>query len=244
MPEVVAAGSTVVLNGCVNIIGPLSETWVTVEPSALSFLPGGLLVASCLHSLPPKRNIQIPVVLKNETQVDLTIPPRAVLAEVHTVQSVIEGRNPVSAPVCKVVRPAQAKIVPDFGDSPLSSEWRERITDLVSSMSDVFALHDLDYGRTDKVKHHINLSDNRPFKQRPRPIHPQDVDAVRRHLKELLDAGVIRESESPVASPIVVVKKKNNDVRLCIGFRKLNSDHKRRVRSAKFGRSLLSSIWL
>ncbi|KAG1940156.1 interleukin-1 receptor accessory protein-like 1-A [Pimephales promelas] len=223
MPEVVAAGSTVVLNGCVNIVGPVSETWVTVEPSASSSLPGGLLVASCLHSLPPKRNIQVPVVLKNETQVDLTIPPRAVLAEVHTVQSVIEGRNPVNSPVCEVVRPAQAKIVPDFGDSPLSSEWRERITDLVSSMSDVFALHDLDYGRTDKVKHHINLSDNTPFKQRSRPIHPQDVDAVRRHLKELLDAGVIRESESPFASPIVVVKKKNNDVRLCIDFRKLNS---------------------
>ncbi len=193
---------------------------MTVEPSASSSLPGGLLVASCLHSLPPKCNIQIPVVLKNETQVDLTIPPRAVLAEVHTVQSVIEGRNPVSAPVCKDVSPAQTKIIPDFGDSPLSSEWKEKITDLVNSMPDVFALHDLDYGHTDKVKHHINLIDNTPFKQRP--IHPQDVDAVR-HLKELLDAGVIREWESPFASPIVVVKKKNNDVRLCIDFRKLNS---------------------
>ncbi len=83
MPEMVTAGSTVVLNGCVNITGPLSETWVTVEPSASSSLPGGLLVASCLHSIPPKRNVQIPIVLKDETQVDLTIPPRAVLAEVH-----------------------------------------------------------------------------------------------------------------------------------------------------------------
>ncbi|KAL0187224.1 hypothetical protein M9458_018894, partial [Cirrhinus mrigala] len=223
MPDVITAGSTVVLDGCVNIVGPLSETWVTVEPSASSSLPGGLLVASCLHTLPPKRNVQIPIVLRNETQVDLTIPPRAVLAELHAVQSVIEGRNPVSAPVYKGVNSAQAKIIPDFGDSPLPSEWKERITDLVNHMPDVFALHDLDYGHTDKVKHHINLSDNTPFKQRARPIHPQDVDAVRRHLKELLDAGVIRESESPFASPIVVVKKKNNDVRLCIDFRKLNS---------------------
>lgn len=175
-----------------------------------------------MHSLPPKRKVQITVVLKNETQVNLTIPPRAVLAEVHTVQSVFEGRNPVSTSVCKDSSPAQAKIVPDFGDSLLSSEWKERITDLVNSMPDVFALHDLDYGHTDKVKHHINLSDNMPFKQRSRPIHPQDVDAVRRHLKELLNASVIRELESPFASPIVVVNKKNNDVRLCIDFRKLN----------------------
>ncbi len=143
MPEVVTAGSTVVLNGCINLIGPLSETWVTVEPSASSSFPGRLLVASCLHSQTLKRNIQIPVVLRNETKVDSTIPPRAVLAEVHTIQSVIEGRNPVSAPVCKVASPAQAKIVPDFGDSPLSSEWKERITDLVNCMPDVFTLHDL-----------------------------------------------------------------------------------------------------
>lgn len=33
----------------------------------------------------------------------------------------------------------------------------------------------------------------------------------------LLDARVIRESESPYSSSIVVVKKKNGDVRLCVG---------------------------
>ncbi len=45
---------------------------------------------------------------------------------------------------------------------------------------------------------------------------------MRRHLKTLLDARVIRESESPFSSPIVVVKKKNGDIRLCVDYRKLN----------------------
>ncbi|XP_051953222.1 retrovirus-related Pol polyprotein from transposon opus [Xyrauchen texanus] len=90
-------------------------------------------------------------------------------------------------------------------------------------MPEVFSLHDLDYGSTEKVKHQIKLNDNTPFKHRARPIHPQDVDAVRKHLQELLEAGVIRESESPFASPIVVVRKKDGTVRLCIDFRKLNS---------------------
>ncbi|KAL4007941.1 hypothetical protein ACER0C_001793 [Sarotherodon galilaeus] len=72
------------------------------------------------------------------------------------------------------------------------------------------------------VKHQIKLSDPTPFKQRPRPIHPQDFDAVRKHLQELLDSGVIRESDSPFASPIVVARKKNGSVRLCIDYRKLN----------------------
>jgi transposase InsO family protein len=89
-------------------------------------------------------------------------------------------------------------------------------------MADVFAHHDQDFGRTDQVRHHIKLSDESPFKLRARPIHPQDIEAVRRHIKELLDAGVIRESESPFASPIVVVRKKNGQVRLCIDYRRLN----------------------
>lgn len=89
-------------------------------------------------------------------------------------------------------------------------------------MSDVFAQHDLDFGRTDKIKHHIMLSDEAPFKHKARPIHPQDMEAVRKHLQELLDAEIIRESESYFSSPIVVVRKKNGDVRLCIDYRKLN----------------------
>lgn len=46
---------------------------------------------------------------------------------------------------------------------------------------------------------------------------------MRKHLQELLGIGVIRESESPFASPIVEVRKKYGTVRLCIDFRKLNS---------------------
>lgn len=81
---------------------------------------------------------------------------------------------------------------------------------------------DSDFGRTDKVTHHIKLSDETPSKEPARPIHPQDIGAVRKHIRELLDAGVIRESESPFSSPIVVVCKKNGQVHLCIDYRRLN----------------------
>ncbi len=87
-------------------------------------------------------------------------------------------------------------------------------------MPEVFSLHDLDYGHTEKVKHQIKLSDETPFKYRAQPIHPQDFDAVRKHLQELLEAGVIRES--PFASPLVVVRKKDGTVCLCFDFQKLN----------------------
>ena len=110
-----------------------------------------------------------------------------------------------------------------LGDSPLPQEWKEKITQSLKAYGDVFAQNDLDFGQASKVKHHINLKDETPFKQKSRPIHPNDYEAVRKHLQTLLDAGVIRESESPYSSPIVVVRKKSGDVRLCIDYRKLNT---------------------
>lgn len=59
-------------------------------------------------------------------------------------------------------------------------------------MSDVFATHNLNYGHTTAGKHRMRLSDPTPFKQRPRPVHPSDYEAVSLHLKELCDANVIR----------------------------------------------------
>lgn len=115
------------------------------------------------------------------------------------------------------------KVTFDFADSPLSEEWKERITKTLNSIPEVFVTGDLDHGHTTAVKHKISLSDPTPFKQRARPIHPSDYEVVRLHLKELLDAGIIRESESPFASPIVAVKKKNGAIRLCVDYRKLNN---------------------
>ena len=39
---------------------------------------------------------------------------------------------------------------------------------------------------------------------------------------DMIKMGVIRESDSPYASPVVVVKKKDNTNRVCVDYRKLN----------------------
>lgn len=165
--------------------------------------------------------------ISNASEHDITIPAKSVIAKLNAIQAILpdkqsatEGQEPTKLPGSK--SPDQPQLVFDFGESQIYPEWRDRIVKKLNGMPEVFDMNDIDFGRTDKVKHHIKLSDQTPFKHRARPIHPNDVEAVRKHLQELLDAGVIRESESPFSSLIVLVRKKNGQVRLCIDYRKLN----------------------
>lgn len=130
----------------------------------------------------------------------------------------------------------------DFGNSPVPSEWKERITGRLNSIPEVFVQNEFDFGRTDKIKYCINLRDETPFKCRVRSIHPQDTWAVCNHLQQLLDAEVIHESESPFSSPIVVIRKKNGDFRLCRLQETEPPDDKGLLCPRQFGRIFFSAM--
>lgn len=216
---VIPAGQTVFLEGFANIHTPVADTCAMVEHPSQSSLPGGVCVKTCLVSLPSRAPHKVPVMITNETEQDVTIPSTCVIAELGSLHCIL-SQHSVNEEKMSATNKTQLSF--NFGDSPIPPDWKERITKQLNDIPEVFAFHDLDFGCTSKVKHSIKLHDPTPFKHRARPIHPQDLEAVRKHLQELLAAGVIRESQSPYSSPIVVVRKRNNDVRLCIDFRKLN----------------------
>jgi hypothetical protein len=45
---------------------------------------------------------------------------------------------------------------------------------------------------------------------------------VKKLFKDWLKSGVIKESDSPYASQMVLVKKKSGEIRVCIDYRLLN----------------------
>ena len=106
-------------------------------------------------------------------------------------------------------------------------DWPEKLQQEAKEMlkrnAKVFSKDDMDMGRTNLVKHHIKLTDPVPFKEAYRKISPQMYDEVKTHLQEMLDLGAIRPSNSPWASAIVLVRKKDGRLRFCIDLRKLNN---------------------
>lgn len=219
-PQLVPAGQTVVLEGFIDVNSHTTEKSVLLEHPSLSALPGGVLVKPCLIDLPQKAPYKVPVVMTNELDHDVVIPQKCVIGEISAFHRVLSHEHCVVTPDSSTKQKLGLNF--NFEDSPISAEWRERVTQKLANMPEVFAQNDIDFGRTNQVKHQIKLSDETPFKHRARPIHPNDLEAVRKHLLELQQAGVIRESTSPFSSPIVVVRKKNGDVRLCVDYRKLN----------------------
>ena len=77
----------------------------------------------------------------------------------------------------------------------------------------LFALNDLELGKTSKVKHKIKLSNPIPFKDRYHYIPPHEFEEVWNHLQDMLKVGAIRKSVSPWASPVVLVRKKDGSLK-------------------------------
>ena len=94
--------------------------------------------------------------------------------------------------------------------------------DCIIKYNHIFAIEDLELGKTDLVKHLIHLDDYTPFKERYRRIPPHQYEEVRKHLNEMLQLGAIRKSKSPWASAVVLVRKKDGSLRFCIDLQKLN----------------------
>ena len=69
-------------------------------------------------------------------------------------------------------------------------------------------MHELDVGLAKYVEHHIRMTEPKPFRERSRRLAPADIDLVRKHLQELLNTGIISESRSQYALPIVIARKK------------------------------------
>ncbi|KAL0882020.1 hypothetical protein ABMA27_001769 [Loxostege sticticalis] len=106
--------------------------------------------------------------------------------------------------------------------SLINDDQKQELKSLLDRYSDCFSNNLKDLGFTSATEMEIHLSDSDPIVYRPYRMAQSERTLVRDMVQEMLDANIIRESSSPYASPIVLVKKKTGEKRLCIDYRALN----------------------
>jgi hypothetical protein len=107
---------------------------------------------------------------------------------------------------------------------PLNIEESDKIqlTNFLTDRKSIYASSTKELGRTGLVKHHINTEGQGPIRLRSYRIHHNENHELDGIIQELLANKLIRPSVSPYAAPVVLVKKKNGGIRLCMDYRKLN----------------------
>ena len=104
-----------------------------------------------------------------------------------------------------------------------TDDLKTKTQELFKEYAHIFTLESLDMGHTSLVKHKIKLDNYTPFKERYMCIPPTLFEEVKNHLKEMLQVGAIKHSNSPWASAVVLVRKKDGSLWFCIDLRRLNA---------------------
>jgi len=87
----------------------------------------------------------------------------------------------------------------------------------------VFAVEDHERGEVVGVEHEINTGNSPPIRQVLRRVPFAVREAMTKMVHDMLEEGVIQESSSPWASPVVLVQKKDKSLRFCVDYRRLNA---------------------
>lgn len=112
------------------------------------------------------------------------------------------------------------------GDTITSGQKLE-IQRLLSKFKDCFSSGLKDLGFTNATEMVIELNDVEPVVYRPYRMSYGERALVRDMVQEMMHAGIVTESTSSYASPIVLVKKKTGEKRLCVDYRALNKRTKK-----------------
>ena len=184
-------------------------------------LPQGLTVQNTYIEL-RKASKKAVVVVQNNTTYPQTLQKKTPIVRAVAASPVPEppkaeklqekaGTSHDSLTPELTVRQRHGKLFDELDLSSLDS-WTPELADaahqLLAKYHDVFSLDLAELGCTHSTEHIIKVIDDTPFKERFRQIPLPMVEEVRNHLKEMLESGTIKPSQSAWCNTVVLVQKK------------------------------------
>ena len=117
----------------------------------------------------------------------------------------------------------QDSLLNDIDLSTLNKKQKRAAVKMLIEEESSFAKRDSDIGCATDLQLEINLTDTQPVQKKdtsiPRPLFPE----VKQYIEYLLNKQWILKSKSNYSSPVVAVRKRDGDLRLCVDFWELNN---------------------
>lgn len=190
---------------------------------------------------------RVPVILTNETDLPYTIKEGALIGSCEAIMdiasigqqqtSVADGkikRSSVTFNInnvdCQIADEVESGIqnIKQYDLSTIESidiSTKEKLRAMLMNHAHVFS--DRPYGSvaTGLMEHSIELTDPsvKPIKHYGYRVSPAVATELMKSVDEMHKLGVIEESQSPWASPVLLVPKKDGTQRFCTDFRRLNA---------------------
>ncbi len=108
----------------------------------------------------------------------------------------------------------------NYNKNLLNEEQIKKIEKLLENYLDIFTSNNP--STTDQLHHKIDTQNHAPINQPPRRMSISQKQVIEAQVQKMLLDKIISPSKSPWSSPIVLVTKKNGEIRFCNDYRKLN----------------------
>ncbi|GBG67143.1 hypothetical protein CBR_g81568 [Chara braunii] len=143
--------------------------------------------------------------------------------DIHNLDDSVRMHNQVFDQVNSRLQQLEQTVVAPVASSSNTSDHLEALEIEIRSLKDGVSPTSSSHLPDRPISHEIILEAGAvPPKGCIYRMSEEELTALRAQLDDLLDKGWIRPSSSPYGAPILFVRKKNKDLRLCIDYRKLN----------------------
>ena len=177
------------------------------------------------HTLVDASTPSANVLIINPNAEEVVLPCDSRIGNLVPVSAVSVARSELRLPTkTTVVLPDYLEDIVKGSHTSLSDTGRQSLRELLHRYEHVFpAPGEPVTGRSKSVQHDTETKEGRPVRCGPRRLAPAGLRKEQECVKDMLTGGQIEPSDSPWASPVVLVTKKDGSTRFCVDYRRLNS---------------------